>query len=292
MTPATTFPSCPANSPKVSSSSASRRRCRMTWPAVVAAIRPKPAGVSSYSRSTAPFSSVSAAHTVTCPDLRSTSTRAVGAEPSVLWYATSSASSMARITRSIEMSFSASRLLRTDTSMSIPILLVRGITAEAARLAEPAELDLHPARPEIGVAEPEHGDDRREGRRRDGEVEQAPWVPADRLAGHGDRLGQRLGVVGVGGAEAEPALERLPGRAGGAGQAELGDRGPGVGAELVLAHREPRGRGADHPVPVGQQAGLGQVEQAGQQLAPGQVAGRAEQHDDVVVGAGVRGHDS
>src|SRR5579875_342443 len=103
---------------------------------------------------------------------------------------------------------------------------------------------------------------------------------------------RRRGVVGVGGAEAEPALERLPGRAGGAGQAELGDRGPGVGAELVLAHREPRGRGADHPVPVGQQAGLGQVEQAGQQLAPGQVAGRAEQHDDVVVGAGVRGHDS
>ena len=43
-------PRGPAYSPNVSSSSASRSRCRMTWRAVVAAIRPKPAGVSSYSR--------------------------------------------------------------------------------------------------------------------------------------------------------------------------------------------------------------------------------------------------
>ena len=35
-----------------------------------------------------------------------------------------------------------------------------------------------------------------------------------------------------------------------------------------------------------QQAGRVQVEQAGQQLALGQVAGRAEQHDDVVIRAG------
>src|ERR1700734_931064 len=44
MTPATMSPSRPAYSPKVSSSSTSRRRCRMTWRAGGAAIRPHPAG--------------------------------------------------------------------------------------------------------------------------------------------------------------------------------------------------------------------------------------------------------
>ena len=65
MTPATTSPSRPAYSPKVSSSSASRRRCKITWRAVVAAIRPKPSGVSSYSPVTSPSSLVVAAQTVT-----------------------------------------------------------------------------------------------------------------------------------------------------------------------------------------------------------------------------------
>src|SRR5215813_11981371 len=141
MTPATILPSWPANSPKVSSSSASRSRCKITWPAVVAAILPKPAGVSSYSRTRMPFSSVSAAQTVTCPVCLFTSTLAVGAAPSDLWYATSNASSMALITRSIEMSFSASRLRRTVTSMSIWSLLVR----------QAAELHLHPAWSELAV---------------------------------------------------------------------------------------------------------------------------------------------
>src|ERR1700742_3703530 len=49
ITPATMSPSRPAYSPKVSSSSTSRSCCRITCRAVVAAIRPKPAGVSSYS---------------------------------------------------------------------------------------------------------------------------------------------------------------------------------------------------------------------------------------------------
>ena len=75
-TPETMSPSRPANSPNVCSSSASRRRCRMTCLAVVAAIRPKPLGVSSNSRRAFRSSSVSAAHTVTCPVLRSSSTRA------------------------------------------------------------------------------------------------------------------------------------------------------------------------------------------------------------------------
>src|SRR6202046_4166356 len=54
ITPATMSPSRPAYSPKVTSSSTSRSRCKITFRAVVAAIRPNPAGVSSYSRAAAP----------------------------------------------------------------------------------------------------------------------------------------------------------------------------------------------------------------------------------------------
>ena len=49
MTPETMSPSLPENSPNRTSSSASRSRCSMICLAVVAAIRPKPSGVSSYS---------------------------------------------------------------------------------------------------------------------------------------------------------------------------------------------------------------------------------------------------
>ena len=77
-------PSRPAYSPKVSSSSTSRRRCRITCRAVVAAIRPKPAGVSSYSCSGAPSGPAWTAHTVTCPLFLSTSTRAPDEAPSDL----------------------------------------------------------------------------------------------------------------------------------------------------------------------------------------------------------------
>src|SRR6202451_1847400 len=119
MTPATMSPSRPAYSRRVSSSSTSRRRCRMTCRAVVAAIRPNPAGVSSYSRTTAPSGPVWMAQTVTWPLFRSTSTRAATDAPSDLWYATSSASSMALMAWSSEMSFSLSRLRSTLRSMSI-----------------------------------------------------------------------------------------------------------------------------------------------------------------------------
>ena len=78
-------PSRPAYSPKVSSSSTSRSRCKITCRAVVAAIRPKPAGVSSYSRTGLPSGPVWMAHTVTCPLFLSTSTRAAGDAPSDLW---------------------------------------------------------------------------------------------------------------------------------------------------------------------------------------------------------------
>ena len=113
-------PSCPAYSPNVISSSTSRSRCRITWRAVVAAIRPNPAGVSSYSRAVAPSGfPVSRAQTVTWPVFLSTSTRAAGLAPSVLWYAINSASSIALMTVSSEMSFSLSRLRSTLRSISI-----------------------------------------------------------------------------------------------------------------------------------------------------------------------------
>ena len=77
-TPATMSPSRPRNSPSTCSSSASRSRCMIVCRAVAAAIRPKPSGVSSHSRTGRPASSSSAAQTTTCPLLRSSSTRASG----------------------------------------------------------------------------------------------------------------------------------------------------------------------------------------------------------------------
>jgi len=77
-------PSRPAYSPKVTSSSTSRSRCKITFRAVVAAIRPNPAGVSSYSRTVAPSGPGWLAQTVTCPLFLSTSTRADDDTPSDL----------------------------------------------------------------------------------------------------------------------------------------------------------------------------------------------------------------
>ena len=56
-------------------------RFELEYVEVVAAMQPNPVGVSSYSRATAPSASSSAAHTTTCPLVRSSSTRAVGACP-------------------------------------------------------------------------------------------------------------------------------------------------------------------------------------------------------------------
>jgi hypothetical protein len=53
-------------------------------------------------------------------------------------------------------------------------------------------------------------------------------------------------------------------------------------AELVVPER--LSRRADDPVALRQQAGLGEVEQAGQELAPCEIARRSEQDDDVIVG--------
>src|SRR4051794_25065504 len=117
MTPLTTSPSLPAHSPYVVSCWASRSRLTMTCFAVIAAIRPKPLGVSSHSRISAPSSSSSCAQTRTSPVLRSSSTRACGSAASVCWYAASSALSMASTTVSNETSFSRTRLRSAVTSM-------------------------------------------------------------------------------------------------------------------------------------------------------------------------------
>ena len=108
MTPATISPSLVENSPKVFSCSASRSRCRMTWRAVVAAIRPNPSGVSSHSSSVSPSWVSVRASTRTRPVLRSMSMRACGWWPSVCLYAVSKAVSMASITVSKGMSLSRS----------------------------------------------------------------------------------------------------------------------------------------------------------------------------------------
>src|SRR5882757_10869222 len=166
ITPGTMSPSRPAYSPKVSSSSTSRSRCRITCLAVVAAIRPKPAGVSSYSRSGAPSEPASLAQTVTWPVFLSTSTRAAGLAPSVLWYAISSASSIALIAVSDEMSFSLSRLRSTLRSMSIAasskvgvVLKHRVVKLRITKVVEfgirnPAELQRDAASAQVGVGEP------------------------------------------------------------------------------------------------------------------------------------------
>ena len=87
--------------------------------AVVAAIRPKPSGVSSYSPTTLFSSSTSCAITVTCPLLRSSSTRACSWAPLVLWYAVSRACSMASTRTAKGISFSRSSIRSRLMSMSI-----------------------------------------------------------------------------------------------------------------------------------------------------------------------------
>ena len=132
----------------------------------------------------------------------------------------------------------------------------------------------------------EQFDDRWGGDRWDGEMEQPPRVPADGLLRGSDRVHQRLRVVRVGGTEREQLLEGVPCLALGLDQPELGDRVLGVLAELLVGRRTVRRRGADDAVLLRQQPGVGEVEQAGQQLALGEIARRPEDHDDVVVGDG------
>src|SRR6266699_6368389 len=112
---------------------------------------------------------------------------------------------------------------------------------------------------------------------------EAPNGPGNLLLCPLYRLHQGGRVARVGCPEGQAFGERRPGRVGGLGDAEVAARLLGVLPELLVGQRVLRRRGADDAVLLRQQPGRVQVEQAGQQLAPGQVAGRAEQHDDVVV---------
>ena len=118
---------------------------------------------------------------------------------------------------------------------------------------------------------------------RDREVEQPARCAADLLFRGGHRERQRLGVAGVRAAEGEVGGERVPGGSLWLAGAELLGHLPRVRAERLVGQRR-TGRGRpDDPVPLRHQPGHGQVEQPGQDLALGQVAGGPEQHDDVVV---------
>ena len=120
-------------------------------------------------------------------------------------------------------------------------------------------------------------DHRRRRRRRHAQVVQPTHRAAQLLLGDLDRLGEafrsgRLRHVG------EPLGERVPLLRGQRVVAELVHRLLGEAAERLLV--VVLQRRADH-LDVRRQGRQGQVREAGDQLAPGQVAGRAEQHDHV-----------
>ena len=132
---------------------------------------------------------------------------------------------------------------------------------------------------EVGV--PEHLDDGQRGLRRDGEVVQTACVVAELSLGLRDGGGQRrragrLRDVGEVVVEGVPLLgaQRMG--------AELLDRGPGERTELDVAHLL---QGGADDADVGGELGDDEVGHARQQLAAGQVTGRAEQHHHVRVDA-------
>ena len=119
-----------------------------------------------------------------------------------------------------------------------------------------------------------------EGDGRHGEVvESARVAAALRLGGAGGR-GERVAVTRV--RVEEVPREASPGMLVLDAAAELVDGTAGEDAEGVVV--EVVERGADDPVARRQQAGLREAEEAWQELAPGEVAGRPEEDDEVVVG--------
>ena len=93
-------------------------------------------------------------------------------------------------------------------------------------------------------------------------------------------------MVRVGGTEREQLLEGVPRLTLGLDQPELGDGVLGVLAELLVGRCTVRRRRADDAELLRQQPGVGEVEQTGQQLALGEIAGGSEDDDHVVVGDG------
>ena len=120
----------------------------------------------------------------------------------------------------------------------------------------------------------DHGPGRRWG---DAQVVEPPGLPVQPPLGPGHRLGQAGRAVGLRG-EVEPGPELLPVR--------LDDLPPGElltgrqGELVELGFVEILQRGADDLV-LRQQPRMGEPQQAGEELSPGQVAGGPEQHDHV-----------
>src|SRR5262249_55097147 len=118
--------------------------------------------------------------------------------------------------------------------------------------------------------------------RGDGQVEQPPRAAAELPFRLRDRLGRPTGRAQLRAGEGGPAGDRLPGRPARRASPEFAGRLARQLAELVVGQC-PAG-GADDLVPVRHQPRRGQVEQPGQQLAPGQITRCPEHDDDVVAG--------
>src|SRR5262249_27125312 len=93
--------------------------------------------------------------------------------------------------------------------------------------------------------------------------------------GHGPR--QTLRSVGLA-HEAQARRELLPGLVGDLASGELVERGAGVLPERLRIERVERGA---HDSALREQAGAREVEKPGEQLAPGEVTRRPEEHDHV-----------
>ena len=170
----------------------------------------------------------------------------------------------------------AEDLVLLDDVLECGVQVARGRQVQAERL-------LHD---QTGpVREPllaEHRDHRLHRARGDGEVEQPPdlgGVGRHRLLGLADGLGQVGAVLGVGGLEAQPREQVVGEVAVEVVDAVVEGRADPLAELLVGAGGVPPG--ADDGVLLGQPTSGREVVEPGEQLAGGQVAGRAEEDQDV-----------
>ena len=125
-------------------------------------------------------------------------------------------------------------------------------------------------------------DDTGEGLRRHGKVVEQASLAADLPLCRVDGVSEAARVRGVGGGVVRGSPRTRPGLLGRRAAAELVDCRAGVCPELLVRQGLPRG--ADDPVALREQAGLGQMEEPRHELAPREVAGRSEENDDVILG--------
>ena len=140
------------------------------------------------------------------------------------------------------------------------------------------------ARVLIQAARSEHLDHGKHGVGWHGEVEESSHSAADGLLRVDDVSLQLGGVIRVRDGERERSFELVPDLTFGSVRSELTDRVPRVRTELVGGHGERRWRGTNDSEPLREQARHGQVEQSGDDLSAREIARRAKEHDDVVVG--------